>query len=74
MLPTSPSAEADRIALSKMFKAIAEYGRKVRLHRQAECAKNLEEDTSDLEALRQQVPTGRTRKIKKKKQTQTKTE
>ena len=33
---TSPPTEADRIALANMFKAIAEYGRKVRLRRQAE--------------------------------------
>ena len=30
--------EADRIALNNMFRAIAEYGRKVRLRRQAECS------------------------------------
>jgi len=30
--------EADRIALTNMFKAIAEYGRRVRLRRQAEAA------------------------------------
>ena len=29
--------EADRIALNNMFRALAEYGRKVRLRRQAEC-------------------------------------
>lgn len=28
--------EADRVALNNMFRAIAEYGRKVRLRRQAE--------------------------------------
>ncbi len=36
MQPTSPPSEADRIALRKMFKAIAEYGRRVRLRRQTE--------------------------------------
>ena len=30
--------EADRIALNNMFRAIAEYGHKVRLRRQAECS------------------------------------
>jgi len=35
MLETAPSLDADRIALTNMFKAIAEYGRKVRLRRQA---------------------------------------
>lgn len=31
MLSTSPPTDADRIALTRMFKAIAEYGRKMRL-------------------------------------------
>ena len=30
--------EADRIALNNMFRALAEYGRKVRLRRQAACS------------------------------------
>jgi hypothetical protein len=37
MLPTPSPTEADRVALNKMFKAIAEYGRRVRLRKQAEC-------------------------------------
>jgi hypothetical protein len=36
MLPTPSPTEADRVALNKMFKAIAEYGRRVRLRKQAE--------------------------------------
>jgi hypothetical protein len=36
---TSTPTEADRIALTNMFKAIAEYGRKVRLRKLAECEK-----------------------------------
>ncbi|WKZ52718.1 MAG: hypothetical protein QY329_08240 [Anaerolineales bacterium] len=34
---TDPSTDADRIALTSMFKAIAEYGRRVRLRRLAAC-------------------------------------
>ena len=36
MLPDPSPTEADRIALNKMFKAIAEYGRKVRLRKQTD--------------------------------------
>lgn len=36
MLNTDQPADADRIALTNMFKAIAEYGRKARQRRQAE--------------------------------------
>lgn len=36
MVPSSPPTEADHIALKNMFKAIAEYGRRIRLRR-AEC-------------------------------------
>jgi len=39
MLETTPPPEADRVALTNMFKAIAEYGRKVRLRQQVECGK-----------------------------------
>lgn len=35
---TSSSLDADRVALNNMFRAIAAYGRKVRLRRQAECS------------------------------------
>jgi len=34
-LENTPPLDADRIALRLMFRAIAEYGRKVRLRRQA---------------------------------------
>jgi len=43
MLSTSPPTEADHIALNNMFKAIAEYGRKMRLRRQAECEMDAQE-------------------------------
>lgn len=43
MLSISPPTEADRIALTKMFKAIAEYGRKVRLGKLANCEKPVQE-------------------------------
>ena len=35
ILENTPPLDADRIALRLMFRAIAEYGRKVRLRRQA---------------------------------------
>jgi hypothetical protein len=35
MVPDPPPPEADRIALNEMFKAIAKYGRSVRLRKQA---------------------------------------
>ena len=38
MLQSPSSNEADRIALTNMFKAIAAYGRKVRQRRQADLA------------------------------------
>ena len=56
MLPSPHSAEADRVALYKMFKAIAEYGRKIRLRRQAEEATNMEEQGSKPEEISQQLP------------------
>jgi hypothetical protein len=37
MLESSPPTEADRIALTNMFKVIAAYGRSVRLRKLAEC-------------------------------------
>jgi hypothetical protein len=39
-----------------MFKAIAEYGRKIRLRRQAEEAINMEEQGSKPEEISQQLP------------------
>lgn len=38
MTNTLPPADADRTALIQMFKAIAEYGRRVRQRREAESA------------------------------------
>lgn len=38
MSSTPLATEADRIALNNMFRAIAEYGRKVRLRRLAEAS------------------------------------
>lgn len=46
-MDTLPSHEADRIALTNMFKAIAAYGRKVRLRRQLECEKVVPQELSD---------------------------
>jgi hypothetical protein len=43
MLPDPSPTEADRIALNKMFKAIAEYGRKVRLRKQTDMGSVIQE-------------------------------
>lgn len=49
MMPDPVPSEADRIALRKMFKAIAEFGRSVRLRRQAEgYVPPLQETSSEL--------------------------
>jgi hypothetical protein len=56
-LHTLPPLEADRIALTNMFKAIAEYGRKVRLRRQFECEKTeLEEPAGPKPNLQTRLP------------------
>jgi hypothetical protein len=74
MLPPTPSTEADRIALSKMFKAIAEYGRKIRLRRHAEEVTNMEELGSKPEEISQQLPLRQKGRNKKNKQSRVKTE
>ncbi len=62
MLPTLPPTDADRIALTNMFKAIAEYGRRVRLRKQAECDIPEQEKPMDLEPDIKRRPARRTQK------------
>ena len=67
MLPDPSPTEADRIALNKMFKAIAEYGRKVRLRKQTDGCLAIQEIPKELtpELTRQTVQ--RRRQFRKKK-------
>jgi hypothetical protein len=44
---SSPATDADRIALNNMFRAIAEYGRKVRLRRLEESQAAVCEEARD---------------------------
>jgi hypothetical protein len=67
MLPDPSPSEADRIALNKMFKAIAEYGRKVRLRKQTDRGSVIQEipDEPAPELAKQTVH--RRRQFRKKK-------
>ena len=67
MLPDPSPTEADRIALNKMFKAIAEYGRKVRLHKQTDGGLVIQEISEEPapELTRQTIQ--RRRQFRKKK-------
>jgi len=67
MLPDPSPTEADRIALNKMFKAIAEYGRKVRLRKQTDGGLVIQEVPEDPtpELTRQTIQ--RRRQFRKKK-------
>jgi hypothetical protein len=47
MLQSSPSTEADRIALTNMFRAIAEYGRRIRQRREAEGQKDAQIESTE---------------------------
>ncbi len=66
MLPTLPPTDADRIALTNMFKAIAEYGRTVRLRRQAECGIPEQEKPIDQGPDIKRHPARRKQKSKRK--------
>lgn len=66
MLPDPSLTEADRIALNKMFKAIAEYGRKVRLHRQTDGDLAIQETPKE-PVPEQKSQTARRRKQRRKK-------
>jgi hypothetical protein len=66
MLPNSPPTEADRIALNKMFKAIAEYGRRVRLKKQAECEISEQEMSMEPEPDIKRRPARRKQRRKRK--------
>ena len=65
MLPNSPPTEADRIALNKMFKAIAEYGRRVRLRKQTECEIHEQEKPMEPEPNIKRRPVRRKQKHKR---------
>jgi hypothetical protein len=62
----SPPTEADRIALTNMFKAIAGYGRKVRLRRLAECERvDLEEPVMPELNIKRHLPHRKQKHIRK---------
>lgn len=63
---TTDPTEADRIALTNMFKAIAEFGRKVRLRRQAEFGEVGQENLAEPESDRKRHPPRRKQKRKRK--------
>ncbi len=65
---TTDPMEANRIALRKMFKAIAEYGREVRLRRLANGGAPIQE-TSEGQALVRETQPARRRKPRRKKGT-----
>ena len=66
MLPDPSPTEADRIALNKMFKAIAEYGRKMRLRRQTDGGLAIQEIPEE-PMLEQKSQTARRRKHRRRK-------
>ena len=66
MQETMQELTADRVALRKMFKAIAEYGREVRLRRQSNEGLPIQE-TSDGQASVHDIQPARHRKPHKKK-------
>ena len=63
---TTDQMEANRIALRKMFKAIAEYGREVRLRRQANGGASIQEPPDGQAAGRESRPTRRRKQRRKK--------
>jgi hypothetical protein len=48
MLQSSTPTEADRIALTNMFRAIAEYGRRVRQRRESESQNAVQIESTEL--------------------------
>ena len=63
---TTDRMETNRIALRKMFKAIAEYGREVRLRRQANGGASIQEPPDGQAAGRESRPTRRRKQRRKK--------
>ena len=63
---TTDKKEVNRIALRKMFKAIAEYGREVRLRRLASGGAPIQE-TPDGQAQKSETPPARRSKPRRKK-------
>ena len=68
MESTTDQLEADRIALRRMFRAIADYGRQVRLRRQSKGEAPIKE-TQDQSALENKTPAVPRRKHRKRKVT-----
>ncbi len=66
MESTTDQLEADRIALRKMFRAIADYGRQVRLRRQSNGEVPIQE-TQDMSARENKTPAVPRRKYRKRK-------
>lgn len=68
MESTTDQLEADRIALRRMFRAIADYGRQVRLRRQSEGEAPIKE-TQDMPTRENKTPAVPRRKHRKRKVT-----
>ena len=66
MESTTDQLEADRIALRRMFRAIADYGRQVRLRRQSNGEAPIQE-TQDQSARENKTPAVPRRKYRKRK-------
>jgi len=64
--PTNDPMQANRIALRRMFKAIAEYGREVRLRRQAHGGAPVQE-TPDGQTPIRAIQPARRRKVRRQK-------
>ena len=63
---TTDPMEANRIALRKMFKAIAEYGREVRLRRQSKGGAPIQEPPNGQTPERESRPARRRKQRRKK--------
>lgn len=68
MESTTDQLEADRIALRRMFRAIADYGRQVRLRRQSKGEAPIQK-TQDQSVLENKTPAAPRRKHRKRKVT-----
>lgn len=68
MESTTDQLEADRIALRRMFRAIADYGRQVRLRRQSKGEAPIKE-TQDMSTSEKKIPAVPRRKYRKRKVT-----
>jgi hypothetical protein len=66
MESTTDQLESDRIALRRMFRAIADYGRQVRLRRQSKGEAPVQE-TQDIPTPENKIPAVPRRKYRKRK-------